>query len=92
MEDFFIERTISGHLRLERTLRFPGAPPAGLHFRVAADNSIEPHGTSEFAVGRSLVVRLTGPGTVRDTGEAKELLLFVTGNEVKLEYHFNATP
>jgi hypothetical protein len=92
VEDFFIERTVSGQLRLERTLRFPGAPPAGLYFRVAADTSIEPRGANEFAIGRSLVVRLSGPGTVRGVGDAKELLLPVTGGELKLEYHFNAKP
>ncbi|MBX3734483.1 MAG: c-type cytochrome [Verrucomicrobiae bacterium] len=92
VEDFFIERTISGHPRLERTLRFPGAPPAGLYFRVAADNSIEPRGANEFAVGRSLVVRLSGPGTVRGTGDANELLLPVTDGELRLDYRLNAKP
>ncbi|MBN8246445.1 MAG: c-type cytochrome [Verrucomicrobia bacterium] len=92
VEDFFIERTAAGPRRLERTLKFPGAPPAGLHFRVAAADSIEPRGANEFAVGRSLVVRLSEPGTVRGAGDAKELLLLVTGRELKLDYHFNAKP
>ncbi len=93
VEDFFRERpAAAGHIQLERTLRFPGAPPAGLHFRVAADKSIESRGANEFAVGRSLVVRLSAPGTMRDTGDTKELLLPVTGGELKLEYQLNAKP
>jgi hypothetical protein len=92
VEDFFVERPNAGGPRLERTLRFPQAPPAGLYFRVAANTSIEPRGANEFAIGRSLVVRLSGPGTVRGVGDAKELLLPVTGGELKLEYHFIAKP
>ena len=92
VEDFFVERPDIDRLRLERTLRFPAAPPAGLYLRVAVDNSIEPRGANEFAIGKSLVVRLSGPGRVRGAGAAKELLLPVTGGELKLEYHFNAKP
>ena len=92
VEDFFVERPDAGGLRLERTLRFSHAPPAGLYFRVAADNSIEPRRANEFAIGRRLVVRLSGPGTVRSSGDAKELLVPVTGGELKLEYHFIAQP
>ncbi|MEN9675930.1 MAG: hypothetical protein RIS76_1826 [Verrucomicrobiota bacterium] len=92
VEDFFIERPGVDRLRLERTLKFPSAPPAGLYFRVAVDTSIEPRGANEFAIGRSLVVRLSGPGTLRGTGDAQELLVPVTGGELKLEYHFNSKP
>lgn len=92
VEDFFVERPDAGRPRLERTLRFPDAPPAGLHFRVAADKSIEPRGANEYAIGKSLVVRLSGPGTVRVAGDSKELLLPVTGGELNLEYHFIAKP
>ena len=93
IEDFFIERRDpAGKLYLERALKFPAPPPARLHFRIAADKSIEPRSANEFIVGKSLVVRLPASGTVRNAGEAKELLLPVTGGELKLEYHLTAKP
>lgn len=93
VEDFFIERvSVDGRIHLERSLKFSSAPPAGLRFRVAAGNSIEPRGANEFAVGKSLVVRLSTPGTVRGAGDVKELLLPVTGGELKLDYRFNVKP
>jgi mono/diheme cytochrome c family protein len=93
VEDFFIERaSVDGRIHLERLLRFPGVPPAGLHFRVAAGKTIEPRGANEFAVGGNLVVVLSAPGTVRSAGDAKELQLPVTGGGLKLDYRFNAKP
>jgi hypothetical protein len=93
VEDFFHERRDdSGRLHLERTLTFPDAPAAGLHLRVAADKSIEPHGADGFAVGRGLLVRLSEPGRVRNAGDTRELLLHVTGRQLRLEYHLPAKP
>lgn len=93
VEDFFRERgEASGRPHLERTLTFPAVPPAGLHFRVAADKSIEPRGANEFAVGRNMVVRLPAAGRVRGAADTQELLLPVAGGELKLEYELNAKP
>lgn len=93
VEDFFIERRDpAGRLFFERTLKFPAPPPANLHFRIAVDESIEPVGANDFAVGQRLKVRLTAPGTVRNAGPAKELLLPVVGGELRLEYHLTAKP
>ena len=91
-EDFFIERRDpAGKLYLERTLKFPSAPPAGMHFRVAVENVIEPRGTNEFAIGKNLLVRLPSAPLLRDADGAKELLLPVRGDS-KLEYHLTAKP
>jgi mono/diheme cytochrome c family protein len=93
VEDFFIERRDpAGKLYLERALKFPAPPPSRLHFRIAADKSIEPRSANEFIVGRGLVVRLPASGVVRSAGDTKELLLPVTGGELKLEYHLTAKP
>jgi hypothetical protein len=87
VEDFFIERRDSGgRVFLERTLKFPAPPPAGMHFRVAADKLIESRGAHEFAVGQNLRVRLPFAPLVRSAGEGWELLLPVRG-EVRIEYH-----
>ena len=92
VEDFFIERRDpEGKVFLERTLKFPGSPLAGLHFRVAADKVIEPRGANEFAVGQSLRVRLPSAPLVRQAGESWELLLPVQG-ELRIEYHLAAKP
>ena len=93
VEDFFIERRDpAGKLYLERTLKFPAPPPANIYFRIVADKSIEPRSANEFAVGRSLVVRLPAPGIARSAADTRELLLPVTGSELKLEYHLTAKP
>jgi mono/diheme cytochrome c family protein len=87
VEDFFRERRdADGRLYLERTLGFPAAPPAGLHFRVAAEASIEPAGADAFAIGKKWLVRLPGPALLRLAGEIKELLLPVRGT-MQVEYH-----
>ena len=92
VEDFFIERRDpAGEVFLERTLRFPATPPAGMHFRVAADKIIEPRGANEFAVGQNLCVRLPATPLVRPAGDLKELLLPVQG-ELRIEYHPAAKP
>jgi len=93
VEDFCIERRDpAGKLYLERTLKFPAPPPAGVHFRIAADKSIEPRSANEFAVGKNMFVRLPASGVVRSAGDIKELLLPVTGGELKLQYHLTAKP
>lgn len=90
VEDAFIERRdAAGKVFLERTLKV-ASPPAGLHFRVAADPSIEAKG-NESVIGGKLVVRLSPPFTVRDTGKGKELLLPAAA-EMKLEYHLTTQP
>jgi mono/diheme cytochrome c family protein len=87
VEDFCIERTSAdGKVFLERTLKFPAAPPAAMHFRVAADRIIEPRGAKEFEVGKNLRVRLPSEPIVRNAGEWKELLLPVRG-DLRIEYH-----
>lgn len=92
VEDFFHERRdAAGRLFLERTLRFPAAPPAGLHFRVAVDKLVEPRGEREFVVGNKLLVRLPVAPLLRGAEGAKELLLPVRG-ELKLEYHLTPKP
>ena len=92
VEDFFIEhRDPAGNLFLERTLKFPAAPPAGLHFRVAVGNLIEPRGGNQFAVGKNLLIRLPTAPLLRDADGAKELLLPVHG-DLKLEYHLITKP
>ena len=92
VEDFFIERRdTAGRVFIERTLKFPAAPPAAMHFRVATDKLIEPRGGHEFAVGQNLRVRLPSEPLVRPAGEGKELLLPVRG-ELRIEYHLTATP
>jgi len=92
VEDFFIERrAAAGQVHLERTLKFPAAPPAGLHFRVAADKRIEALGENVFAVGSGLRVRLPAAAVVRDSGSGKELLLPVRGT-FTVEYHLTAKP
>ncbi len=92
VEDFFHERrAAAGKLHLERTLKFPAAPPTGLHFRVAVDKLIEPRGANEFAVGQNLIIHLPAAPLLREANGAKELLLPVRG-EVKLEYHLTAKP
>ncbi len=91
VEDFFIERRDpAGKLYLERTLKLT-TPPAGLHFRVAADKSIEPRGGNDFAVGKNLLVRLPAAPLVRDADETKELILPAAA-EMLLEYHLTAKP
>lgn len=93
VEDFFRERRDdAGVVFLERTLTFPGALPAGLHFRVALDKIIDPRGGDRFAVGRNLLVRLPAAAFVREAGEAKELVLPIRGGALKLEYHLTAQP
>ena len=93
VEDFFRERRDdSGRIYLERTLTLPDVRPAGLHLRVAVDRTIEASAGDEFSVGKGLVVRLSAPGMVRDAGDAKELLLPVTGAGLKLEYRPVAKP
>ena len=90
VEDAFIERRdAAGKVFLERTLKI-ASPPAGLQFRVAADPSIEAKG-NECVIGGKLVVRLSPPFTVRDTGKGKELLLPAAA-EMKLEYHLTTQP
>jgi mono/diheme cytochrome c family protein len=92
VEDFFIERRdAAGTMFLERTLTFPAAPPPGMHFRVAADKVIEPRGANEFAVGKSLRVRLPAAAIVRSAGDGNELLLPVRG-ALRIEYHPSARP
>ena len=92
VEDFFIERRdTSGRVFIERTLKFPAAPPAAMHFRVAVDKIIEPRGAHEFAVGNNLRVRLPSEPIVRNAGEGKELLVPVRG-ELRIEYHLAAKP
>jgi hypothetical protein len=92
VEDFFIERRdASGNLYLERTLKFPSAPPAGLHLRVAVEKLIEPRGENAFAIGKNLLIRLPAAPLLRDAGGAKELLLPVRG-DLKLEYHLTGKP
>jgi hypothetical protein len=92
VEDFFIERRDpAGKLYLERTLKFPAAPPAGLHFRVAVEKLIEPRGGNQFAIGKNLLIRLPTVPLLRDADGAKELLLPVRG-DLKLEYHLTAKP
>ena len=92
VEDFFIERRDpAGKLFLERTLKFPAAPPAGLHFRVAVEKVIEPRGANEFAVGKNLLVRLPAAPLLRDADGAKELLLPVrAGLEARISPHREA--
>ncbi|MBX3744931.1 MAG: c-type cytochrome [Verrucomicrobiae bacterium] len=93
VEDYFRERReASGRVHLERTLRFPDVPPAGLHLRVAAGKSVEARGANEYAVGGSMVVRLPAAGLVRHAADTQELLLPVAGGELKLEYQLNARP
>lgn len=93
VEDFFIERPgPAGSRFLERTLKFPSAPPAGMHFRVAVERLIEPSGANDFAVGRNLLVRLPIAPLLRDAGDQRELLLPVRGGDLKLEYHLIAKP
>ncbi len=92
VEDFFIERRdAGGSVFIERTLKFPAAPPAAMHFRVAADKIIEPRGAHEFEVGKNLRVRLPSEPMVRNAGERKELLLPVRG-ELRIEYHLAGKP
>lgn len=92
VEDFFIERRDdAGKLYLERILKIPAAPPAGLHFRVAVENLIEPRGGNQFAVGKNLLIRLPAAPLLRDADGAKELLLPVRG-DLKLEYHLTTKP
>jgi len=92
VEDYLIERRdATGKVFLERTLKFPAAPPAGMHFRVAADKVIEARGENGFAVGKGLLVKLSAPGIVREAEGGKELLLPVSG-AFTLEYHLPAKP
>jgi mono/diheme cytochrome c family protein len=92
VEDFFIERRDNaGGVFLERILKFPAQPPAGMHFRVAADKIIEPRGANEFAVGQNLRVRLPFAPLLRQAGESQEILLPVQG-ELRIEYHPAAKP
>ena len=92
VEDFFIERRdTGGRVFMERTLKFSAAPPAAMHFRVAADKIIEPRSAHEFKVGKNLRVRLPSAPMLRDAGEGKELLLPVRG-ELRIEYHLAAKP
>ncbi|HMO64764.1 MAG TPA: hypothetical protein PKE47_06015, partial [Verrucomicrobiota bacterium] len=67
------------------------APPAGLHLRVAADQFIEPRGVNQFAVGKSLLLRLPAAPVLRDGEGGKELLL-PARTEMKLEYHLTPRP
>jgi hypothetical protein len=86
VEDAFIESPDqNAKPSLARTLKLTAAP-ANLHFRVAADRSIERRSATEFVIGKSLLVRIPAPGTVRDGTDGKELLLPVGGGELKLEY------
>lgn len=87
--DFFLERrTADGKIFLERTLQFLAPPPAGTHFRVAVDKLIEARSPKEFAIGKNLLIRLPAEPIVRDTDDAKELLLPARG-ELKIEYHLS---
>ena len=91
VEDFFHERRdADGKWYLERAIRIP-SPPAGLHFRVAVDKSIEPRGANAFAIGSNLLVHLPATPLLRDVNGGKELLLPVSP-EMELEYHLTAKP
>ncbi|RBP35650.1 cytochrome c553 [Roseimicrobium gellanilyticum] len=93
VEDFFHERRDdAGRVFLERTLRFPSARPSDLHFRVAREKTIEPHAGNLFAVGTKLLVRLPAEPLLRAAGDAKELILPVHGEELKIEYHLTSKP
>jgi len=92
VEDFFIERRDdAGKLFLERTLKFPAAPPPGMHFRMAAEKAIQPRGEREFIVGKGLLVRVSAAASVRDADGARELLVPVSGS-FTIEYHLTGRP
>jgi mono/diheme cytochrome c family protein len=92
VEDFFLERRdASGNLSFERTLTFRAPPPAGLHFRVAAGDVIEPLPGNEFSVDGALVVRLQTPPQVREADGRKELRWPVNGT-FRVEYRLVAKP
>ncbi|MGV3533239.1 MAG: DUF6797 domain-containing protein, partial [Chthoniobacteraceae bacterium] len=91
VEDFFTERHApDGKLYLERTLKIP-APPAGMYFRVAAEKGIEQRDANAFAIGKNLLIRLTGAPRLRETDDTKELLIPVRG-KMELEYHLAPNP
>jgi mono/diheme cytochrome c family protein len=78
----------------ERTLRWTGgAPPPGLHLRVAADEQLKALGDRDFVVAGKIRYRLPPGGRLRPTEGKLELLLQVTDPApLLLEYHLLATP
>lgn len=93
VEDYFHERADSaGQMYLERRLAILEDAQPGLHLRLATSKSIEPLSDQEFTVDRSLRIRLSVSGTVRSSGDTKELLLPVSRGEWKLEYHPSSRP
>lgn len=93
VEDTFRDvKTGDAKPNLVRLLKFPQRPPPpGLHFRVMVDRLIEPSGGREFTVGKGLRLRLSAPGIVRESGDARELLLPVNG-PFTIEYHLTGQP
>lgn len=77
-----------------RSLKFPQRPPPpGLHFRVAVDKQIEPREPRDYVVGKTLLLRLSAAGILRDTDAGRELLLPVTTTApITIEYHLTGKP
>jgi mono/diheme cytochrome c family protein len=95
VEDRFLDvKDASSKPHFERILTFSkGAVPAGLYLRLADDRQIEPLGARDYAVGKTLRLRLPAAGIVRDTATGRELLLPLAGSApITIEYHLAGQP
>jgi mono/diheme cytochrome c family protein len=95
IDDRFLDvKDASGQAHFERTILFPwAAPPRGFHLRLAVDQQIVAVGDREFAIGKTLRLRLPPGGVIRDVAGRRELLLPLAGKGgVSIEYHWGKTP
>jgi mono/diheme cytochrome c family protein len=95
IEDRFLDvKDAAAKPHLERTLTFSqGTVPAGLYLRLAEGQSIEPLGAGDYAVGKTLRLRLPVAGIVRDSDKGRELLLPLAGSApITIEYHLTGNP
>ena len=91
VKDFLEPMGGSGPTGLRRTLKFTGAPPAGLHFRLAV-GKLTPTTASDWSLdnGLTLHIRPEAKAFVRGDGAKQELLVPIAagagGSQLEIEY------
>ena len=91
IDDRFLDvKDASGNAHFERTVSFSsGSLPEGLHLRLAADRSIVARSARDFNVGKTMRLRLSSPGIIRETADGHELLFPVTqAVPITIEYRW----
>jgi hypothetical protein len=91
MEDFVSPIDAAGKAGLRRTVKFAGAPPAGLHFRLATGR-LAPAGENTWRLDDTLTIRTSigAKAFVRGDGDRQELLVPVGvragNNQLEVDY------